>query len=107
MQNVKSGRLCVYCSEEEIRHILERMSQAGCSSMSTYLRNLALNGLIIQLDLPEIREMTAQLGLCTHELRALRRSGTVSDAALLKTEHRLAQVQALAGQFLRKLSALP
>ena len=44
-------------TEEEQAQIRERMKDCGISSVRAFLLKIALNGMIIQLDLTEVREM--------------------------------------------------
>lgn len=37
------------------------MREAGTTNMGTYLRKMALDGYILRLDLPELKEMLSQL----------------------------------------------
>ena len=37
------------------------MREAGTTNMGAYLRKMALDGLVIKLDLPELKEMLSQL----------------------------------------------
>lgn len=44
------------------RALLERkMRKAGTTNMGAYLRKMALDGYILRLDLPELKEMLSQL----------------------------------------------
>lgn len=44
------------------RALLERkMREAGTTNMGAYLRKMALDGYILRLDLPELKEMLSQL----------------------------------------------
>ena len=44
------------------RALLERkMREAGMTNMGAYLRKIALDGYILRLDLPELKEMLSQL----------------------------------------------
>lgn len=44
------------------RALLERkMREAGTANMGTYLRKMALDGYILRLDLPELKEILSQL----------------------------------------------
>lgn len=46
---------------EERQMIDRRMAQTGISNMASYLRRMALNGYILKLDLPELREIVSLL----------------------------------------------
>ena len=62
--NTKSGRDVVLhfrVSPEEQKMIEQKMEQAGIISMSAYLRKMAIDGYVIKLELPELREMISLL----------------------------------------------
>ena len=44
-------------SQEEYDLILQKMAQCGCLNMSAYLRKMAIDGLIVKLDMPEMKEI--------------------------------------------------
>ena len=48
-------------TEEERSLIEEKMKQVPTSNMETYLRKMAIDGYIIQVDHSDIRKMTAEL----------------------------------------------
>ena len=53
----KTKMICIKVSPKEIEGIHKRMELAGVRNMSAYLLKMALNGYIINLDLPEINEI--------------------------------------------------
>ena len=44
-------------SQEEYDLIKQKMAQCGCTNMSAYLRKMAIDGLIVKLDMPEMKEI--------------------------------------------------
>ena len=44
-------------SQEEYNLIKQKMVQCGCINMSAYLRKMAIDGLIVNLDMPEMKEI--------------------------------------------------
>ena len=44
-------------SQEEYDLIKQKMVQCGCINMSAYLRKMAIDGLIVNLDMPEMKEI--------------------------------------------------
>lgn len=46
---------------EERKLIESKMSQLGTTNMAAYLRKMSIDGYVIKLDIPELREMIAQL----------------------------------------------
>lgn len=54
-------RITVYVTEEEKRMIQEKMAKLGTDNMGAYLRKIAIDGYVVNLDLPELRELTTLL----------------------------------------------
>ena len=50
-----------WVSEEEREQIEQKMAQLGTGNMSAYLRKIAIDGYVVNLDLPELRELTSSL----------------------------------------------
>lgn len=50
-----------YVSEEELDIIHEKMALIGTDNLSAYLRKMALDGHVIKLDLPELKEVRSLL----------------------------------------------
>ena len=46
---------------EERKMIDKRMEQAGITNMAAYLRKMAIDGYVVKLDLPELRDMISLL----------------------------------------------
>ena len=60
-----------WVSEEEREQIEQKMTQLGTGNMSAYLRKIAIDGYVVNLDLPELREMTALLRRSSANLNQL------------------------------------
>lgn len=58
---------------EERQLIAEKMEQLGTSNMGAYLRKMAVDGYVIQLDLSEVREMVRLLRNATNNLNQIAR----------------------------------
>ena len=54
-------QLKVRVTPEERAMIEAKMAQLGTTNMGAYLRKMALDGYILRLDLPELKEMLSQL----------------------------------------------
>lgn len=48
-------------SQKEMEMIETKMKQVGVTSQSAYLRKMAIDGYVIKLELPELREMVSLL----------------------------------------------
>ena len=66
--------------------IQTKMEQIGTDNLSAYLRKMAIDGMIINLELPELREMVSLLRRSSNNLNQLTRrvheTGRIYDADL-------------------------
>lgn len=58
-------------TESEAAIMRKKMEALGIRNESAYMRALALNGFILKLDLPQIREMLRLLGNMTNNLNQI------------------------------------
>ncbi len=66
-------RLEFYVSEKELRMIQQKMAQIGTNNFSAYLRKIAIDGCIIKLELPELRDMVSLLRRSSNNLNQIAR----------------------------------
>ena len=52
-------QLHFYVNDQELAWIKQKMAQLGTENMSAYLRKLAIDGYVIKLDLPELKELVS------------------------------------------------
>ena len=83
-------------SPEELALIEQKMSQLGTKNREAYLRKMALDGYVVQLDLPELKELVS----------LLRRTGRVYDADLEDIAQRQEQLWEVVKEILTQLSNL-
>lgn len=50
-----------FVDEQELSMIKAKMAQAGIVNMSAYIRKMAIDGYVIKLDLPELRELALKM----------------------------------------------
>ena len=62
-----------WVSENEKEQIEQKMAQLGTGNMSAYLRKIAIDGYVVNLDLPELRELTSLLRRSSNNLNQLTR----------------------------------
>lgn len=60
-------------TEEEARIIGEKMKQLEIRNMSAFLRAMVLNGYVLKLDLPQLREMIRLLANLTNNVNQIAR----------------------------------
>ena len=64
-------RIVFYVTPEEKELIHAKMDQLGTENMGAYLRKIAIDGYVVNLDLPELRELTALLRRSSANLNQL------------------------------------
>ena len=50
-----------FVNDKEYELIRKKMEQMGTDNMSAYLRKMAINGYVVNLDMPELRELTLRM----------------------------------------------
>lgn len=77
----RSKMLHFAVTEEEARIIDEKMKQLEIRNMSAFLRAMVLNGYVLKLDLPQLREMIRLLGNLTNNVNQIARRSTNTAAS--------------------------
>lgn len=102
--------LMFYVTPEERDQIEAKMAQLGTNNMSAYLRKIAIDGYVVQLDLPELREMVSLLRRSSNNLNQLARraneTGRIYPEDLAGIRQNQAQLWESAKEILRVLSKL-
>ena len=65
--------LLFYVSEQEREMIDAKMEQYGTSNLSAYLRKMAIDGFVVNLELPELGELVSLLRRSSNNLNQLTR----------------------------------
>lgn len=63
--------LLFWVSEQERQMIQTKMDLIGTDNLSAYLRKMAIDGLVVNLELPELREMVSLLRRSSNNLNQL------------------------------------
>ena len=58
-----------WVSAEELELIHQKMQQYGTENLSAYLRKMALDGYVIKLDLPELKELVSLMRRSSNNLK--------------------------------------
>lgn len=97
-------------SQEELALIEQKMSQLGTKNREAYLRKMALDGYVVQLDLPELKELVSLLRRSGNNLNQLTRrvheTGRICDADLEDIAQRQEQLWEGMKEILTQLSNL-
>ena len=102
--------LMFYVTPEERDQIEAKMAQLGTTNMGAYLRKMAIDGYVVKLDLPELREMVSLLRRSSNNLNQLARraneTGRIYPKDLADIRQNQAQLWESAKEILRVLSKL-
>ena len=103
-------RISVRLTEEEHRLLKEKMARIGVTNQEAFLRKMALDGLVIRLDLPELKQMISLLRYTSNNInqiaKRLNESGRTYDTDLTEILEKQKQLWGLANEVLMKLSAI-
>ena len=95
---------------EEREWIEERMAQLGTTNMAAYLRKIAIDGYVLKLDLPELKEMVSLLRRSSNNLNQIARrvneTGRIYDADIGCLLGNQEQLWAAANEILTRLAQL-
>ena len=73
-------------SPEELALIEQKMAQLGTTNREAYLRKMALDGYVVRLELPELKELVSLMRYSSYNLNQLARraheTGRIYDADL-------------------------
>lgn len=86
------------------------MREAGTANMGAYLRKMALDGYILRLDLPELKEMLSQLRYMGNNVNQIAKRanevGVIDEMDIRGVSKRQEQMLEQMGRLLEKLSGL-
>ena len=70
-KRIRNIQLHFMVTEQERSSIAEKMEQLGTKNLGAYLRKMAVDGYVIQLDLSDIRELVSLLRRTSNSLNQL------------------------------------
>ena len=99
-----------YVSKDEMELIQQKMQAFGTSNMSAYLRKMAIDGYVLKLDLPELKELVSLLRRWSNNLNQLTRrvhqTGRIYDADLQELNAQQERIWDGVKQILKQLAKL-
>ena len=107
---VREHQVIFRVTEAEKELIRRRMALLGTRNMQSFLRKMALDGYVVKLELPELREMVSLLRWCSNNLNQIARraheTGRIYDADLEDIAQRQKQLWEGVKEILTQLSNL-
>ncbi len=106
----KTELIRVRVTPEELHRIRAKMQELGIRNMSAYLRKMALDGICVQMDLSEIREMTYQIGRLGNNLNQIAKhaneTGVVYPSEIRGIQRQFEEIIGLEKEILKSLSGI-
>ena len=95
---------------EELQAIQERMKKFGTRNFSAFVRKMAIDGYVVKLELPELKELVSLLRYSSNNLNQLTRrvheSGRIYDTDMEDLQQSQERLWDAAQQILNKLSQI-
>ena len=99
-----------YVNKDEMALIQQKMQAFGTSNMSAYLRKMAIDGYVLKLDLPELKELVSLLRRWSNNLNQLTRrvhqTGRIYEADLQELNAQQERIWDGVKQILKQLAKL-
>lgn len=106
----RGHNIMFWVTEEEFNLIQQKMQIAKVKNMSAYLRKLAIDGYVVKLDLPELRDLVGQVRRSGANLNQLTRrvneTSRIYEADLEDLRQSLEQIQTATDGLMEKLTGL-
>ena len=110
MARNRNVQIIFWVSEAEKSMIEEKMTQAGMTNLSAYLRRIAIDGMIVRLELPELEEKVSLLRYASNNInqiaRRMNESGRIYDTDLEQVVQNQEQLWDMANGILMRLAAI-
>jgi len=95
---------------EERKMIDRRMEQAGVTNMAAYLRKMAIDGYVVKLELPELRDFISLLRRTSNNFNQIARRVNSTDRIyaddIVEMKNLLDQIWEADNQILEKLASI-
>ena len=95
---------------EERSMIEAKMAQLGTSNMAAYLRKIAIDGYVVRLDLPELKEMVSLLRRSSNNLNQIAKrvneTSRIYDADIDCLKENQARIWTAVNEILTKLTEI-
>jgi len=106
----RDKQLKIWVSKEELDMIHQKMAEFGTSNMGAFVRKMVIDGYIVKLDIPELREILHQLGPIGNNVnqmaRKLNAGGSIYREDLAEVNSKLDAVYKLQRRILKKLAKI-
>ena len=70
-KELRTDQCHLFLTDQERAAITEKMKQAGITNLSAYIRKMAIDGYVLKLDLPEMKEMISLMRYSSNNLNQI------------------------------------
>lgn len=106
----RSRQVKFWVSEEEYQLLQKKMEAAGGVNQGAYIRKMILDGYIVKLDIPELKEIIRLLSITSNNVnqmaRRLNADGSIYQKDIREVEAQLEQNYKMLRKLITKLSKI-
>lgn len=106
----KDERFEIRISAKDKQLIRQKMSEAGITNMSAYVRKMAIDGYIVSLDLSDVKELVRLLRYCSNNLnqyaKKANESGSIYERDIEDLRKRHDRLWDMANKIMERLAAI-
>ena len=106
----RSRQVKFWVSEEEYQLLQKKMKAAGGVNQGAYIRKMILDGYIVNLDIPELKEIIRLLSITSNNVnqmaRQLHSTGSIYQQDICEVEAQLEQNYKMLRKLITKLSKI-
>ena len=96
--------------QSDIDKIRRRMNEAGIRNMSAYMRKMAIDGFVVNLDLSDVKELVRLLRYCSNNInqyaKKANESGEVFKSDIDDIKRRQDRLWNMANEIMERLAAI-
>lgn len=104
-------RLRFRVTQEERNMIEAKMEQFGTTNMAAYLRKMAIDGYVVRLELPEVRDMVSLLRRISSNINQIAKRVNQTDrlyqAEIAEIQQKQEEIWQAVKEIIAKLAAIP
>ena len=104
-------RVTVRLNDQEVEALKEKMNQTGIRNMAGYFRKMALDGYILTLDIPELKEMISLMRYSSNNLNQIAKrvngTGEIIETELKEVRDSQEKIWNGINRILKRLGEMP
>jgi len=110
VERKRTEQIKIWATPEEKELIQKKMVLYGTTNMGAFIRKMAIDGYVIKLTIPELKEMIRLLGIANNNInqiaRSLNTTGRIYETDLEEIRTRIDGLYDYAGKILSSLAKL-